>query len=117
MKKIIHVDNSHFFRKQMEIFLRKEGFEVENFDTGEDAAFVISGGGAALVVCGLTLGDMDGKTFIKKIKEYYAGPVIILSSSIEKENEAALSRLGVTAALKKSGGWEEALRPFLQSLA
>lgn len=116
MKRILHVDNSHFFRKQAAIFLAREGFEVEGFNNGEDASFVVNGSDIAMILCGLSLSDMDGKDFIKRVREYFAGPIIIISSSIENEDDEALRELGVTAALKKSGGWQEALRPYLALL-
>jgi DNA-binding response OmpR family regulator len=116
VKKIIHVDNSSFFRKQMGAFLTKEGFEVESFSNGEDASFVISGGDIAMLICGLSLEDMDGKLFIERVREFFGGPLIVISSSVEKENEETLRGLGVTAALKKTGGWENSLRPYLTPL-
>lgn len=116
MKKIIHVDNSPFFRKQMESFLKKEGFEVESFDNGEDASFAVAGGEVVMVICGLSLEDMDGKIFIEKIREYFAGTIVIISASVEKESEESLHKLGVTAALQKSSGWEDSLKPYLTGM-
>jgi DNA-binding NtrC family response regulator len=48
IEKIVHIDNSEFFRKLVKNFLTHEGFEVESFDNAEDAGMVISGGQAAL---------------------------------------------------------------------
>ncbi|MDR3342782.1 MAG: response regulator [Treponema sp.] len=115
-KKIIHVDNSSFFRKLMRIFLVNEGFEVESFDNWEDAAIAVSGGSADMVITGLALADMSGETYIKKMVDSYAGPIIVMSSSINQQTEHTMLALGVKAAIGKSGGWKEALRPYLVCL-
>jgi chemotaxis response regulator CheB len=110
MKKIIHVDNSEFFRKQMKAFLDGEGLEVESFDTVEDANIAILGGSAAMVIMGLTFSDAEGDAFLEKVVESFAGPVIVVSSSIDKKKEKDLKALGVKAAINKSGAWQDALR-------
>ena len=116
MKSIIHVDNSGFFRKIMENFLTKEGFEVEGYGSPEDASMAISGGSAAMVIAGLAIAGVEGDDFIKRIIEFYNGPLIIISSSIDKQKEEELLDLGVKAAINKSGKWQEALRPYLAEI-
>ncbi|MDR3343402.1 MAG: response regulator [Treponema sp.] len=115
-KKVIHIDNSSFFRKLMWIFLDNEGFEVESFDNWEDAAIAVNGGSADMVITGLALADVSGEIYIKKMVDSYAGPIIVISSSINQETEHTLLALGVKAALGKSEGWKEALRPYLVCL-
>jgi DNA-binding response OmpR family regulator len=100
----------------MSAFLSREGFEAEHFGNGEDAAFAVSGGDVSMVICGLSLGDMEGKTFIEKVREYFYGPVIIISASVDREDEETLHDLGVTAALEKTGKWKDALKPYLAAL-
>jgi two-component system cell cycle response regulator len=116
MKKIIHVDNSDFFRKLMRTFLENQGFEVEDFASAVDADIAIQGGSAALVITGLELAGAEGDSFIKKVVEFLAGPVIVISSSIDKKKEAALRALGVKAAINKTGAWQEALKPYLADI-
>ena len=114
--KIIHVDNSDFFRKLMGTLLEKEGFEVEGFDSAQEAGLAIGGGGADMVIMGLTFADIGGKEFLERIQEFYGGPVIVLSSSMDKEKEKELLSLGARAAINKSGSWQEALKPHLAAL-
>ena len=116
MKKVIHVDNSEFFRKHLKSFLEAEGFEVESFDNTQDANFAISGGLADMVIMGLTFSDTDGEAFLLKTVESFAGPVIVLSSSADKKNTDKLVRLGARAALSKSGSWKEGLKPHLSAI-
>ena len=116
MKSIIHIDNSEFFRKIMRRFLAAEGFEVESFSNAEDANIAISGGSASMVIAGLAIAGAEGEDFIRKVKESYSGPFVILSSSIDPEREEALLALGVKAAISKSGTWQKNLRPLLSAL-
>ena len=116
MKTIIHVDNSEFFRKLMRNFLEKEGFEVESFDSAQEANFSISAGSGEIVITGLTFSDIDGVEFLLKIMDSFSGPVIVVSSSVDKALEEKLIDLGIRAALSKSGSWQEKLKPHLLAL-
>jgi len=115
MKKIIHVDNSAFFRKFMRNFLVKEGFEVESFDNAQDSNMAISGGAVDMVIIGLTFVDTEGEEFLTRIQNYYSGPIIVISSSVEKHEEQLMS-LGIKDAISKTGPWQERLRLHLAAL-
>ena len=116
MKKIIHLDNSEFFRKLVKTFLEGEGFEVEGFKDTQDASLSIASGTADMVIMGLTFVDVKGEDFLARIKESYEGPVIVISSSVDKDKEAALVTKGAKAAINKSGPWKEDLKPYLSAL-
>ena len=116
MKKIIHVDNSEFFRKLMGAYLQKEGFEFEGFDNPQEADMVIGSGSADMVIMGLTFADIGGPEFLERIKEFYGGPVIVLSSSLDKDRKGKLLSMGANAAINKSGPWQQELRPYLLTL-
>jgi DNA-binding response OmpR family regulator len=116
MKTIIHVDNSEFFRKLVKNFLSQEGFEVESFDNAEEAGMAISGGAASMVISGLALAGMEAEDFIRRTRENYAGPLVVISSSLDPQREAALRTLGVNAAINKAGPWQKALKAELAAL-
>jgi DNA-binding response OmpR family regulator len=116
MKNIIHVDNSEFFRKQMRTFLQAEGFEVEGFDSAQEANLSIGAGGADIVVMGLAFADIDGKDFVRKTMETFSGPVFVVSSSVDKILEHELHDMGVMAACSKTDAWKDILRPHLLAL-
>ena len=116
MKNIIHLDNSEFFRKQMRVFLEEEGFEVEGFDSAQEANLTIGAGSADMVIMGLTFADVDGKDFAKRIVETFTGPVIVVSSSLTEENAKGLKALGIVASFDKSGPWKDGIKPHLSAL-
>ena len=116
MKHIIHVDNSGFFRKQMKVFLQSEGFMVEGFDSALEANMTIAAGGADMIIVGLAFAGIEGEEFVNKIVSTFSGPVIVISSSVDKVKEERLLALGVHAAINKSISWKESLRPYLAEL-
>jgi two-component system cell cycle response regulator len=116
LKTVIHIDNSEFFRKVMKNFLAKEGFETEGFDNPEDAIMAVSGGQASMVISGLALAGMEAGEFIRRIRENYAGPVVVISSSLDPRTASSLMALGVKSALDKSAPWQEPLRAELAAL-
>jgi DNA-binding NtrC family response regulator len=116
LKTIVHIDNSEFFRKLVKNFLVREGFEVESFDNAEEAGMAVSGGIASMVISGLAFAGMDAEEFIRRTRENYSGPVVVISSSLDPKREAALRALGVKAAIDKSGPWQEALKAELAAL-
>jgi len=100
----------------MRVFLEEEGFEVEGFDSAQEASLTIGAGSAGMVIIGLTFADIDGKEFAKKIIETFTGPVIVVSSSLTEETAKELEALGITASFDKSGPWKEGIRRHLAAL-
>jgi CheY-like chemotaxis protein len=81
MQTIIHVDNSEFFRRLVKTFLIEQGFLVESFSKGAKALEAIDGD-TDLIITGMSLSDMDGEDFIKKIiGSPYNIPIITLTSN------------------------------------
>ena len=110
MKKIIHVDNSEFFRKLVKTYLAEQGLLMESYSHGATALEVIEGGDVGLIVTGLVLSDMDGMAFIKKaIAPPHNIPIVALTSSQDSEMEQELHELGIKTCILKSGAWQEEL--------
>jgi CheY-like chemotaxis protein len=114
MKKIVHVDNSAFFRKLMKIFLSEQGYTMESYDKGGDALTEIHSNNVSMIITGLSLADMEGVELIKKIiTSPQSIPVIALTSNESEPQIEKLKALGVKASILKSGSWREKLLPFL----
>ena len=116
MKKIIHVDNSEFFRKLMKAYLEAEGFEVESYESAQEASFVIGAGSGDMVIMGLTFSEMEGEEFLSKTALSFSGPIIVVSSSMNSARAEELFELGARATLDKTGPWKEALKSHLSAL-
>jgi CheY-like chemotaxis protein len=118
MKKIIHVDNSAFFRKVMKTFIAEQGYTIESFAGGEEALERIKSGDICLVITGLSLADMKGEEFINKtVSSQMTVPIVTVSSNESSNQLQYLRQLGVKATILKSDKWAERLLPYLQEYA
>ena len=100
----------------MMAFLSAEGFEVESFESAQEANIVIGSGGINMVIMGLVFADIEGEEFLKRTAESFAGPIIVISSSIDKKTEEKLLSLGARATISKTGPWKDELRALLSAL-
>ena len=114
MKRLIHVDNSDFFRKVVDRYLENEGIIAESSKHATNALETLKEGNIGLVITGMVLADMNGDLFIKLCNIMAPDvPIIVLTSnSIEKEQKK-LEGLRVEAILDKSPGWQKVMRPYL----
>jgi two-component system cell cycle response regulator len=114
MSRVIHVDNSEFFRKLMKTFLSEMGLESQSFERGEDTINAVNAGEVSFVITGLALADMSGEELVKRIiASSHPVPIIAVTSNDETAQAARLSALGVKANILKSGNWKEELRNIL----
>ena len=115
MKHIIHVDNSEFFRKQVKTFLTEKGIDSESFAGGEDAMKAVNEGKVNCVVTGLSLADMTGEEFVKRLAVSSATVVkIVVTSSTDETQYKRLKALGVKTIIQKSGDWKSELGKVLK---
>ncbi|MDR1905244.1 MAG: response regulator [Treponema sp.] len=116
MQKIIHVDNSAFFRKVMKIFISEQGYAIEGFSRGSEALEQLHSGDVCLLITGLSLADMKGEELIQKIitSPCSSVPIITLTSTESDTQLQKLRLLGVKATILKSEPWREQLLPYLQ---
>ena len=117
MGRIVHADNSEFFRKLMKTFLSELGHDAGSFAGGKDAAASVKAGKADCVITGLQLADMSGEEFIKRL----AGvpqkvPVVVVTSSNDEVQHKRLGALGVKAVIQKSGDWKGELSNHLSNM-
>lgn len=90
----------------LSVNLELEGFEVESADSGEEALEMMAGGGFDLLVCELSLSDMDGCEICRRLKREVATariPILLMT-----EREGVQSR---TAALE-AGADDFLTKPF-----
>ena len=113
MSRIIHVDNSGFFRKIMKTFLSELGLESENFDRGRDVLAEAKTGNVSCVITGLELPDMRGEDFIHELTSLNKPvSIIVFSASADENRDKFLEKQGVLGMVQKSSNWKEELRRF-----
>ena len=110
---VIHVDNSRFFRKVMQVFLTELGVNSEDFERGEDVLDAIGNRKVSCVITGLELVDMKGEDLIRQlIFSGHSMTIIAVTGSDDDERIRDLENLGVKATIQKGGDWKEKLREY-----
>jgi two-component system KDP operon response regulator KdpE len=76
---ILVIDDEVQIRRLLEITLSSYGFKVSEAGTAKDGLVAAATHSPALIILDLGLPDMDGIEILKKIREWYNKPVLILS--------------------------------------
>ena len=76
---ILIIDDEVQIRRLLEITLSANGFKIAEASTGKEGLALAASVNPVLIILDLGLPDMDGLEVIKKLREWYENPVIILS--------------------------------------
>lgn len=76
---ILIIDDEVQIRRLLEITLSSSGFKIAESSTGKDGLVAAATHNPSLIILDLGLPDGDGIEILKKIREWYTKPVIILS--------------------------------------
>jgi two-component system, OmpR family, KDP operon response regulator KdpE len=76
---ILVIDDEVQIRRLLEITLSANGFKVTEAATGKDGVISAATHNPSLIILDLGLPDADGIEILKKIREWYQKPIIILS--------------------------------------
>ncbi len=76
---ILIIDDEVQIRRLLEITLSSTGFKIHEASTGKDGLVAAATHHPALIILDLGLPDIDGIKILKKVREWYQKPVIILS--------------------------------------
>jgi two-component system, OmpR family, KDP operon response regulator KdpE len=76
---ILVIDDEVQIRRLLEITLSANGFKVLEAATGKNGIIAAATHNPALIILDLGLPDADGIEILKKIREWYQKPIIILS--------------------------------------
>lgn len=99
--KILVVDDEREIADVIELYLKNENFEVEKCYTGEEALASIERGAPDMALLDVMLPDVDGLTVLKKIREKYNFPVIMLTAKTEYMDKINSLMLGADDYIAK----------------
>ncbi|BDA79010.1 response regulator [Leptospira kobayashii] len=111
-KKILIIDDSAVFRKIISVHLKNANFELLEANDGLEALKQLSAGTVDLIVSDVNMPNMDGISFIKKIKEdpkHKFTPIIMLTTESQPEKKQQGIDAGAKAWLTKPFSPEELL--------
>jgi two-component system, OmpR family, KDP operon response regulator KdpE len=76
---ILIIDDEVQIRRLLEITLSANGFKISEASTGKDGLTLAATVHPVLIILDLGLPDADGLDILKKLREWYQKPIIILS--------------------------------------
>lgn len=108
-KKILVVDDERAILRFLRASLEEGGFEVVEATTGKEALELAAAKKPDVVLLDLSLPDMDGLEVLKRLREWTAAPVIVVSARGEESDKIAGLDRGADDYLTKPFGVEELL--------
>lgn len=104
---IMVVDDASAVRKVISLYLRNFGFTVIEAQDGADALERVNGNPVDLFICDVNMPNMDGLSFLKRLKsdgeysEYKLTPFIMLTTESEKDRVEEGKKAGARGWLLK----------------
>src|SRR6266508_4849988 len=92
--RVLVVDDEPALRHLLKAYLTKEGFEVLEAASGEQALSLLRGSGVDLAVVDVMLPELDGFEVVRRIRARSAVPIILLTARGEETNRVAGLELG-----------------------
>ncbi len=99
-KTIMTIDDSPSVRHLLNLVLKGAGFEVVQAADGREALGLFTGQKVHLIICDVNMPNMDGITFVKRLKqlpEYKFTPVIMLTTESQEEIKREAKAAGAKA--------------------
>ena len=106
---ILVIDDEPQIHRFLSPALDAGGYEPRRADSGQEGLRAIALWGPDAVVLDLGLPDMDGKEVLRRAREFYTGPIIILSARDREAEKIAALDLGANDYVEKPFGVGELL--------
>jgi two-component system, OmpR family, KDP operon response regulator KdpE len=108
-RRVLVVDDDSAIRKFLRISLEASGYEVLEARTGEQALAKAATDAPALVILDLGLPDLDGRQVVTRLRDWFRGPVLILSVRSGEPEKVAVLDAGADDYVVKPFGVQELL--------
>jgi two-component system KDP operon response regulator KdpE len=114
--RILVIDDEPQIHRFLSPALDAAGYDAKRADSGQEGLRGIALWSPDAVVLDLGLPDMDGKDVLKRAREFYAGPIIILSARDREAEKIEALDLGANDYVEKPFGVGELLARLRASL-
>lgn len=106
---ILVIEDDPPIRKYLRSSLSGEGYRVAVAETGEQALRQATQQPPDLVILDLGLPDLDGQEVLKRLREWFAGPILVLSARDQEQQKIKALDNGADDYLSKPFGSGELL--------
>jgi len=83
---ILVIDDESAIRRLLEITLKASGYTILEAATGKEGLHIAASHNPKLILLDLGLPDEDGQSILRKLREWYSSPIIILSVRSSEED-------------------------------
>lgn len=101
MQNILVVDDEMEIADVVELYLKNDQYKIFKFYTGKEALECIENTKIDLAILDVMLPDIDGFEILKKIREKYTFPVLMLTAKVEYMDKIAGLTLGADDYIPK----------------
>jgi len=109
MTRVLVVDDEPQIRRFLSIGLGSQGYDIVEAATGQQGLEQAALQSPQLIILDLGLPDLDGMEVLKILREFYEGPVIILSVRAREQEKVAALDSGANDYVVKPFGINELL--------
>ncbi|MFO0912558.1 MAG: response regulator [Pirellulales bacterium] len=106
---VLVVDDETPIRRLLRVSLENAGYRVREAATGEEATRTAASEPPDLILLDLGLPDADGGDVLRRLREWYTGPIIILSARDRESQKVAALDAGADDYVTKPFGLDELL--------
>ena len=112
--KILVIDDELSIREMLQIFLRREGFEVKVARSGEDGLESIRKEDFDVIVSDIRMPDMSGIDLLRRVRsESASGQFILLTAYATAETAIQALKMGAFDYVLKTDNFMEELRHII----
>jgi two-component system response regulator PilR (NtrC family) len=109
--KILIVDDERSIRELLEIFLKKEGFEVSSAMNAEEGLVQLKGSEFDLIISDIKMADMSGIDFLRELRQTaFNGQFILLTAFASAETAIQALKMGAYDYILKTENFMEELK-------
>ena len=109
MEKILIIEDEEAISRLLSTMLQAEGYETVAAESGISALHMATVQLPEAILLDLGLPDMDGMEVLSKLKNWYGGPIIVVSAREDEGDKVAALDLGATDYVTKPFGTQELL--------
>jgi two-component system KDP operon response regulator KdpE len=107
--RVLVIDDEPQIHRFLTPALDAAGYDAKRADSGQEGLRAIALWNPDAVLLDLGLPDMDGKDLLKRAREFYAGPIVILSARDKEAEKIEALDLGANDYVEKPFGVGELL--------